>query len=168
MQFLNHLLYLAYVAKPALAPIISFRMVEISIKYGICNITPFAFGVYGAFLVSAISADNEGGYRMGRVAMELMKRMNAIEIIPRLYTAVYSIINIWKEPYQASLTKFLEGFDIGAHNGDVRTKRIIPPYHLFHFFRVNDLLYKPMADGICDLKSFSIRDHVYLRLRCIL
>eukprot|EP00804_Cyclotella_cryptica_P027830 CCRYP_009244-RA/>CCRYP_009244-RA protein AED:0.13 eAED:0.13 QI:0/0.87/0.66/1/0.25/0.22/9/246/899 len=119
MQFLNHLLYLAYVSKPALAPIISFRMVEISIKYGICNITPFAFGVYGAFLVSAISADSEGGYRMGRVAMELMKRMNAIEIIPRLYTTIYAMINIWKEPFQASLSKHLEAFDIGAHRGDM-------------------------------------------------
>ena len=120
MQFLNHLLYLAYVAKPALAPIISFRMVEISIKYGVCSITPYAFGLYGAFLVSATS-DNEGGYRMGRVAMELMTRINAIEIIPRLYIVIYSMINIWKEPFQASLCKHLEAFDVGARTGDVST-----------------------------------------------
>jgi hypothetical protein len=63
-----------------MAPIIAFRMVEISIEHGVCNITPFAFGVYGAFLVSTAVSDNEGGYRMGRVATELMKRLNAIEI----------------------------------------------------------------------------------------
>ena len=93
-------------------------MVEISIEYGVCNITPFAFGAYGAFLVSSI-LDIEGGFHMGRVAMELMKRINAIEIIPRLYIPIYSMINIWKEPFQASLTKHLEAFDIGAHIGDV-------------------------------------------------
>jgi predicted ATPase len=120
MQFLNHLLYHAYFAKPELSPILSFRMVELSIEYGVCNLTPFAIAVYGAFLVSAMG-DNEGGYRMGRVAMELMKRMNAIEIIPRLYLIIYSMINIWKEPFQASLNKHLEAFDIGAHRGDVST-----------------------------------------------
>ena len=118
MHFLNHLLYQAYFVKPELSPIIAFRMIDISIEFGVCNITPFAFGVYGAFLVSVIS-DNEGGYRMGRVAMELMKKMNAIEIIPRLSIIIYSMINIWKEPFQASLTKHLEAFNIGAHRGDV-------------------------------------------------
>jgi predicted ATPase len=122
MQFLNHLLYMVYVSKPSMAPIIAFRMVEISIEHGVCNITPFAFGVYGAFLVSTAVSDNEGGYRMGRVATELMKRLNAIEIIPRLYTTIYAMINIWKEPFQASLSKHLEAFDIGAHRGDVSTK----------------------------------------------
>eukprot|EP00804_Cyclotella_cryptica_P016554 CCRYP_004743-RA/>CCRYP_004743-RA protein AED:0.15 eAED:0.15 QI:0/1/0.75/1/0.28/0.37/8/0/861 len=119
MHFLNHLLYLAYIAKPPLAPIISFRMLEVSIEYGVCNITPFAFGVYGAFLVSAVNADHEGGYRMGNLAMALMKRLNAIEMIPRLYSMIYSMINIWKDPFQTSLTKHLDAFDIGADRGDM-------------------------------------------------
>lgn len=164
MQFLNHLLYLAYVAKPALAPIISFRMVENSIKYGICNITPFAFGVYGAFLVSAINADNEGGYRMGRVAMELMQRMNAIEIIPRLYTTIYSMINIWKEPFQASLSKHLEAYDIGAHRGDVSPLNICPPLHFLSPY-TQALVCTILLDGICNFQSVSIREHVDLWLR---
>jgi predicted ATPase len=109
-----------------MAPIIAFRMVEISIEYGVCNITPFAFGVYGAFLVSAAALDNEGGYRMGRVATELMKRLNAVEIVPRLYTTIYAMINIWKEPFQASLSKHLEAFDIGAHRGDVSIISFLP------------------------------------------
>eukprot|EP00804_Cyclotella_cryptica_P017947 CCRYP_001294-RA/>CCRYP_001294-RA protein AED:0.11 eAED:0.11 QI:0/1/0.75/1/0.57/0.5/8/387/881 len=119
MQFLNHLLYLAYIANPPLGPIISFRMVEMSIEYGVCNITPFAFAVFGARLVSTSNPDNEGGYRMGRVAMKLMKRLNAIEMIPRVYSQIYTMINIWKEPFQASLTKHLEAFDIGTNRGDV-------------------------------------------------
>eukprot|EP00804_Cyclotella_cryptica_P024225 CCRYP_013267-RA/>CCRYP_013267-RA protein AED:0.05 eAED:0.05 QI:0/0.62/0.55/1/0.12/0/9/1062/749 len=120
LHFLNHLLCQTYFVKPELFPILSFHMIDLSIKYGVCNFTPFAIAVYGAFLVGAMS-DNEGGYRMGRVAMELMKRMNAIEIIPRLYIIIYSMINIWKEPFQASLNKHLEAFDIGAHRGDVST-----------------------------------------------
>jgi predicted ATPase len=91
MQFLNHLLYQVFIAKPAMGPIISFRMVEMTIQFGMCNIAPFAFGVYGAFLVSTINSDLEGGYRMGRIALESMKRLNAFEIIPRLYSTIYSM-----------------------------------------------------------------------------
>lgn len=119
MQFLNHLLYQVYTTKPVMAPIVAFRMIEISIQHGVCNIAPFAFGVYGSFLVSPGVSEIEGGYRMGRIATELMKRINAIEIIPRLYTTLYGLINIWKEPFQASLSKHLEAFDIGSSRGDV-------------------------------------------------
>ena len=81
MQFLNHLLHQVYTTKPVMAPIVAFRMIEISIQHGVCNIAPFAFGVYGSFLVSPGVSEIEGGYRMGRIATELMKRINAIEII---------------------------------------------------------------------------------------
>lgn len=137
MQFLNHLLYQVYAARPAMAPIIAFRMLEISIEYGVCNITPFAFGVYGAFLVSTAILDNEGGYRMGRVATELMKRIGAVEIIPRLYTTIYAMINIWKEPFQASLSKHLEAFDIGANRGDVSS---CGSFHFIFWISTNMLL----------------------------
>ena len=108
MQFLNHALSLAYVAKPAVSPIILFRMIKLSIEHGgrtenaftclacdvssahfipslfsvftVCNISVFAFGCYGAWLVSALNSDFEGGYSMGRVATELMRRLNAIEV----------------------------------------------------------------------------------------
>lgn len=56
---------------------------------------------------------------MGRVAIEMMKRLVAFEMTPRLYTAVYGFINIWKEPWQACQLKNLEGFDSGTTTGDM-------------------------------------------------
>mmetsp|Transcript_21890 Transcript_21890/g.40184 ORF Transcript_21890/g.40184 Transcript_21890/m.40184 type:complete len:365 (+) Transcript_21890:552-1646(+) len=94
-------------------------MVRLSIEHGICNFSAFAFGLYGAWLVSAINSDFEGGYRMGRLAITLMNRLEAKEFIPRVYTSVYGLINIWKEPFQAGLAKHLEGYDAGALSGDI-------------------------------------------------
>ena len=124
MQFLNLLILLAYAVRPDMFPIISCKMLETSIDHGVCNITPFAFGVYGAFLVSTTIPDVIGGYRMGRVAKELMKLLNAIEILPRLYTTIYAMINIWKDPFQASLGKHIEAFDVGTNKGDVSVSSI--------------------------------------------
>ena len=80
MQFLNHALSLTYICNPSLNPIIVFRMVKLSIQHGVCNISAFAFACYGGWLVSAPCSDFEGGYRMGRVATEMMKRLNATEV----------------------------------------------------------------------------------------
>jgi len=40
-------------------------------------------------------------------------------MIPRVYTTVYSFINIWKEPWQACLSKHMESYESGAKSGDL-------------------------------------------------
>lgn len=96
MQFLSHALTMSYASSPMLNPILVFRMVKMTILHGICNISSFAFGCYGAWLVSEPTCDIEGGHRMGRMAIEMMKRLGAIEMMPRLYVPVYGFTNIWK------------------------------------------------------------------------
>ena len=79
MQFMNHALLMTYIARPKLNPILVFRMVRMSIEYGVCNVSSFAFACYGAWLVSQPLDDFEGSHRMGLVAIEMMKRLNAAE-----------------------------------------------------------------------------------------
>lgn len=80
MQFMNHALTMTFITKPLLNPILVFRMVKMSIEHGVCNISAFAFACYGAWLVSEPTCDVEGGHSMGRVATEMMKRLNAAEV----------------------------------------------------------------------------------------
>lgn len=56
---------------------------------------------------------------MGRVATEMMKRLGAVEMTPRLYVTVYGFINIWKEPWQAALSKHMEAYESGTTTGDI-------------------------------------------------
>jgi tetratricopeptide (TPR) repeat protein len=119
MQFLNHAISSAYSSDPLLAPILVARIVALSVEYGVCEISTFGFACYGSWLVSALKSDFEGGYRMGHVAIELKKRLGAVEWIPRIYATVYGFINIWKTPFQASLPKHLEAYDAGNLSGDV-------------------------------------------------
>ncbi len=119
MQFLNHAVSSAFAVEPLLAPILIFRMVSLSVEYGVSDVSAFAFAGYGAWLVSALKSDFEGGYRMGHVAIELNKRLGAEEGIPRIYTTVFGWINIWKMPFQASLHKHLEAYEAGKFSGDI-------------------------------------------------
>ncbi len=43
MRFLNHMLIVTYMSKPALNPIVVFRMVRMSVDFGVCNISAIAF-----------------------------------------------------------------------------------------------------------------------------
>jgi len=153
MQFLNLIVNAAYFVEPLLAPILVFRMMRLSIEHGMCNISAFAFGFYGAWLVSDTNADFEGGHRMGRLAIILMHRLEASEFIPRVHTLVYALINIWKEPFQAGLAKHLEGYDAGALSGDIE-------YALANLFQ-----YSTCALNNCgkDLGMLETSVRVYIR-----
>lgn len=74
---------------------------------------------YGAWLVSAVNSDIDGGYRMGSLALNLLNRLDAKDFIARVYLSVYGYINIWKEPAQAGLAKLLEAYEVGAVSGDI-------------------------------------------------
>lgn len=56
---------------------------------------------------------------MGRVAIEMMARLNAVEMVPRMYVVIYGLINIWTDPIQSSLHKYLEAYETGTTAGDI-------------------------------------------------
>ena len=80
MLFLNHALSMAYVSTPKLFPILIFRMLKISLENGMCDISAHAFGLYGALLVKALDSDFDVGYRMGHIAIQIMRRLSATSV----------------------------------------------------------------------------------------
>ena len=119
MQFLNHALTSSYQVKPMLNPILVFRMVKMTILHGIYNVSCFAFACYSAWLVTEPTFDVEGGHFYSRVALDMMKKIDAVEMIPRVYSVAYAFTNIYKEPWQAILSKHLEAYECGMASGDV-------------------------------------------------
>ena len=63
-----------------ISPILIFRMVKISLEDGMCDVSAHAFGMYGALLVKALGSDFDVGYRMGHIAIQVMRRLSAIEV----------------------------------------------------------------------------------------
>jgi len=97
MRFLNHMLLVTYASNPPLNPIIVFRMVRMTVEFGVCNIAAIAFSCYGAWLASSLNEDYDAAFTMGRVASDLVTKMGSVEILPRVHTVVYGMINIYKE-----------------------------------------------------------------------
>ena len=80
MLFLNHALSMAYVSTPKLFSILIFRMVKLSLEDGMCDVSAHAFGMYGAMLVKALGSDFDVGYRMGHIAIRIMRRLSATSV----------------------------------------------------------------------------------------
>jgi predicted ATPase len=57
-----------------LGAIAIFRMVKLSIEWGLCDTSAFAFAAYGSFLCK--THDYEGAYGMGKVAVKLLNRLS--------------------------------------------------------------------------------------------
>ena len=97
MRFLNHMLIVTYISNPPLNPIVVFRMVRLTVAFGVCNIAAIAFSAYGGWLSSSLNEDYDAAFTIGRVASELMTKMNCVEMLPRVHAVVYGMINIYKE-----------------------------------------------------------------------
>eukprot|EP00984_Skeletonema_dohrnii_P004901 scaffold1730_cov69-Skeletonema_dohrnii-CCMP3373.AAC.4 len=119
MRFLNHMLLATFASNPPMNPIVAFRMVRMTVEFGVCSISAIAFSCYGAWLASSLNDDYDVAFTMGRVASDLMKKLGSVEILPRVHAVVYGMINIYKEPWQASLCKHSEAFDAGLMHGDM-------------------------------------------------
>ena len=97
MRFLNHMLLATYASNPPMNPIVVFRMVRMTVEFGVCSISAIAFSCYGAWLASSLNDDYDVAFTMGRVASDLMKKLGSVEILPRVHAVVYGMINIYKE-----------------------------------------------------------------------
>lgn len=117
MEIMLSTTYVTYKAAPMLTPILTCKMVELSIKYGNSPLSPGAYTFYGLLLCTVIN-DIELGSRIGKVSinlieMEKLKQYKAIVLDMNCYS-----IKHWKEHLKSTLDPFSEGFRAGVENGN--------------------------------------------------
>ncbi|KAL7537767.1 hypothetical protein ACHAXR_008044 [Thalassiosira sp. AJA248-18] len=119
MEFLSLMVSSTNSGRPHLLAVVVCRMVKLTLEYGLCDSSACAFSAFGNMNV-LIDQDFDKGHRYGQFACALLKRQNERNIyLARVFTHVYGFINVWKNPFQASLPKLLEGYDAGCIDGDM-------------------------------------------------
>jgi histidine kinase len=118
MGVLNLLLVPCFLARPDLYPLISYRMIKLSLRYGSSAISAVAFSSYGVVLAN--TGDADAAYRVGQLGLSFIGRYNSIrnDWIPRVYAAHYGMIACAKEPINAVLDKLSHAHQIGMECGD--------------------------------------------------
>lgn len=118
MQMMTNMISSAYMAVPALLPLLICKQVEFSIQYGNCPISTFSYADYGLMLCGVI--DNlDAGYEFGQLALAVLERFQATACKSRAGYIVQTYIRHWKTPLRELLPPLLEAYQNGLATGDL-------------------------------------------------
>ncbi|MGL1887027.1 MAG: trifunctional serine/threonine-protein kinase/ATP-binding protein/sensor histidine kinase [Reichenbachiella sp.] len=150
LRILNDIASPVYWARPAILPFIIFRMVRISLKYGVTEISAFGFATYG-LLMCGVLGDMSGGYRFGQIGLALLDRFEAKRWLSQIYTPIYALINHWSEHVHKSLDPFLYSYKVGFETGAIEYACINANIYCNHIY----LGGKPLAKSEKEMRLFS-------------
>jgi len=118
MRILSRIISASYIAMPDLLPLVVFKQINLSIKYGNTSLSAYAYAAYGGILCGHVG-DIETGYQFGQLALALLERFDAKEIKAKVLQIVNNFIIHWKEHTQETLKHLLMAYQSGVESGDL-------------------------------------------------
>jgi histidine kinase len=150
LRILNDIASPVYWARPGILPFIIFRMVRLSLKYGVTEISAFGFATYG-LLMCGVLGDMKSGYQYGQIGLALLDRFEAKRWLSQIYTPIYALINHWSEHVHKSLDPFLYSYKVGFETGAIEYACINVNIYCNHSY----LGGKPLVQCEREMKMFS-------------
>ncbi|MBI1879922.1 MAG: AAA family ATPase [Chloroflexi bacterium] len=120
MRLLSGVTAAAFIAIPELYPLIVFKLIKLSIQYGLAAEFAFVCTNY-AVILCGIVGDIETGYAFGQLAARLLERFKAEKVKTRTFYLLNCHIRHWKEPLRASVKGLAETYQVGLETGDFET-----------------------------------------------
>ncbi len=108
----------AYMTAPLLLPLIVFKQVSLSLKWGNTSESAFAYSSYGLILCS-VAEDFQGSFQFGQLALQLLYKLNAREVEARTQYVIYHFIQHWIEPVKDVLNPLRQAYAVGLETGDL-------------------------------------------------
>lgn len=105
-----------YWGMPNLLPLIVFRMVAMSLKYGNTAVSCFAYGSYGVINCGVLGRMKKGN-EYGRLALALLDKLNAKEWKAQIYVSPYALTFHWRNHVRTTLRPLQESYQIGLETG---------------------------------------------------
>jgi predicted ATPase len=120
MKILDKLGTYCYLAANDLLPLVIFRSLKWTIRYGLCDYAPPAFATIGVILTGVLF-DLQGGSTYGEHALLLMEKLGCKATESRTLMVVYSLVLPWTRPAQSMLRPLFRSYEIGLQTGDTES-----------------------------------------------
>ncbi len=133
MRTIAHITSSVYWGRPNLLPLIVFRMVRLSLRYGNNAVSCFAYGSYGVIMCGVLGSMRKGAM-YGRLALELLDKLNAKEWKAQIYIPPYGLIFHWTEHVRGSLGPLRDSFQIGLETGLIEFACVNTNIYCIHSF----------------------------------
>ncbi|GJD16423.1 multi-sensor signal transduction multi-kinase [Rivularia sp. IAM M-261] len=118
MRILLSMFPAAYVGCPEFVPLVSLKMVDLSMQYGNTGISAFGYCTYG-FLLCGVIGDIEAGYEFGQLCLNVLSKTDTTSLQAKILLPYNSFIGHWKNHAQQYLIPLQEVYKIGIENGDL-------------------------------------------------
>jgi predicted ATPase len=155
MQMMNIMFLYAYIAVPSLAPLISLRMVKLTVEYGLCDVSSVGFVTY-AMLLCGIGNDSEEGYRFGDLAMKTFDKFDTKAWIGRIAAWFYGSVCTWRKPILMIFDPIKKAHRVALETGDIDFAMLNANIYCWESFDISTL---PKVEKI--IAGFSSRMDAY-------
>jgi predicted ATPase len=105
-----------YASQDKFLPVITCRMIHISLQYGINRWTSFAFAGYGVAMT--VMSNFAAATRFGNLALDMMKVVRVND--PRTLTLVHGLLEHIQKPLSNGINTTFQVYDIAFSQGDLR------------------------------------------------
>ncbi|RIW18261.1 GAF domain-containing protein [Algoriphagus lacus] len=117
MEVLSEIAQPSYFAKKNYFPLIVFKQINLSIKYGNHQHTAFAYATYGIVMCGSTFEFDEG-LKFGELAVSLNDKFQTQGLLAKTHFINGNFIRNWKYPYHNNLPEILLSYHKGIENGD--------------------------------------------------
>ncbi|MGB8686982.1 MAG: ATP-binding protein, partial [Microcoleus sp.] len=107
----------AFIAAPEVFLLIALSEVNLSIKYGNATYSAYGYVAYAA-LLRATFENIESGYKLGKLALSLVERLNAKNVKAKVLLSFGGHLIHWKDHLRESIPVLIEGYQSGVETGD--------------------------------------------------
>ena len=107
----------ALYSKPNLLPVIIFKSIRLSVRYGITESSVFAFAGYG-FISCGILNHIDEGIRFGRLAEKLIEKYRLKNIHSRTMATTHGFIYHWRTHLKQTCRPLTAAYKTGRETGD--------------------------------------------------
>ena len=118
IRILTNMTPAAFIVAPDMYPLIIFKMVILSLKYGNAPLSSSGYAAYGV-IQCGVLGDMNAGYRYGQLAQALLERFHTNLHNSQISLMFNGLIRHWSEHVRASLLSLVEGIQSGIETGDV-------------------------------------------------
>ncbi|MGN6246727.1 MAG: adenylate/guanylate cyclase domain-containing protein [Ginsengibacter sp.] len=117
MRILSDISSASFFAVPNLVPLLAFKMIKLTINYGLSRKSPFSFAAYG-YILSVFLNEIDKGIKFGEIALHLAKKIHAEELIASILATKNLFLDHRKVPITETIHDLEKAFTSGLESGD--------------------------------------------------
>jgi len=133
MRIMSEISSASYFAIPNLVPVLVFKMVKMTVRHGLSAKSPFSFAAYG-FILSAYLKQTDKGSRMGEIAIQLARKINAEAVMGSLIATSNLFLDHWKKALPELSNDLEKAFKLSIEYGDNEYASYAAHNLVYHLF----------------------------------